>query len=104
MIFDDDAFNQKILADFLNSLEFQVIGIANNGLKAYKKYLRQCNNDHQPDIITMDIVMPIMNGKESADKIRESENLKGLVLCFIIIVSGITQNQKQMIAWIRKEK
>ena len=88
MIVDDIAFNHTILAHFFEMLGVQVVDIAVNGLEAYEKYVHRCENGSQPDIITMDIEMPVMNGKESSSRIREFEKLKGLTPCFLTMVSG----------------
>ena len=88
MIVDDAAFNHVILATFFKKLGIEVVDVANNGLEAYEKYSILCNNGAQPDIVAMDIEMPVMNGKESAQKIREFEKQKKLQPCFLTIVSG----------------
>jgi two-component system, chemotaxis family, protein-glutamate methylesterase/glutaminase len=61
LIVDDSAFMRKLIADFLQSDErIEVIGIARNGQDAVTK-VRQL----QPDVVTMDVEMPVMNGLEA---------------------------------------
>jgi len=62
--------------------------IAINGLEAYQKYVKQIKRGDRPQIVTMDLNMPIMDGKEASMKIRQLEIEKGLEPCFLIIISG----------------
>jgi len=39
-------------------------------------------------LITMDITMPVMDGKKAAEKIREYEKLNRITPCILIIISG----------------
>jgi two-component system, chemotaxis family, protein-glutamate methylesterase/glutaminase len=69
LIVDDSAFMRKLIADLLQSDErIEVIGTARNGLDAVSK-VRQL----QPDVVTMDVEMPVMNGIEALKTIM-SEN------------------------------
>ena len=88
MIVDDAPFNHLILTNFFEKLGIEVVDVAVNGLEAYKKFLRRCQMGDRPDIVAMDIEMPVMNGKEASQKIRELEIQMGLVPCFLTIVSG----------------
>ncbi|ARF18469.1 chemotaxis response regulator protein-glutamate methylesterase [Sporosarcina ureae] len=61
LVVDDSAFMRKLISDMLNKHPMmEVIGIARNGKDAVEKV-----RDLQPDVITMDIEMPIMNGLEA---------------------------------------
>jgi len=88
MLVDDLAFNHTILSNYLDRLKIEVKDIAKNGLEAYQKYKRQAERKDRPHIVTMDLNMPIMDGKESAMKIRQFEADKGLDPCFLVIISG----------------
>ena len=88
MIVDDVPFNHLILSNFYERLGVQVTDIAVNGVEAYQKYLARVRLGDPPQIISMDIDMPLMNGKEASQKIRELEAKEGLSPCFIIIISG----------------
>lgn len=57
MIVDDAAFMRMLLKNILVSNEYEVVAEAANGLEAVEMY-----QTHQPDIVTMDITMPIMDG------------------------------------------
>ena len=88
MIVDDIPFNHQILTTFFNRLGIQVIDIAVNGAEAYEKYLAHIRKGDRPQIVAMDIDMPVMDGKESSRLIRELEVREGLIPCFLGIVSG----------------
>jgi two-component system chemotaxis response regulator CheB len=67
LIVDDSQVVRSIIRDFLESdSEFQVIGEAENGREGVDK-ARLLN----PDLITMDIEMPVMNGLEAIGEIKK---------------------------------
>ncbi|MDR3592536.1 MAG: response regulator [Negativicutes bacterium] len=57
LIVDDAAFMRMTLRMMLEKNGFSVVGEAENGLVGIRKY-QEC----QPDIVTMDITMPEMDG------------------------------------------
>ena len=61
---------------------------AENGYDAYSKFYAAINNNKRINIVTMDLDMPIMDGKTSAKKIRELERQRNLQPCMLLIVSG----------------
>ncbi len=61
LIVDDSAFMRKLIRDFLSAHpSLEVVGIARNGKDAIQKV-----KSLKPDVITMDIEMPEMNGLEA---------------------------------------
>ncbi|MCR5665546.1 MAG: response regulator [Eubacterium sp.] len=70
LIVDDDQIMRKALKVMLGKLEgFEVCAEATNGKNALEEY-EQC----KPDIIFMDIVMPVMTGIEAIRQIREKDD------------------------------
>ncbi|MDR0312846.1 MAG: response regulator, partial [Treponema sp.] len=68
LIVDDSRVVRSILRDFLESDgSFEIIGEAENGVDGVTQ--AQFLN---PDLITMDIEMPLMNGLEAIEKIKKS--------------------------------
>jgi len=57
LIVDDAAFMRMSLKKIMVENGFEVIGEAENGKEAVTKY-----NELQPDIVTLDITMPEMDG------------------------------------------
>ncbi|MDR3539463.1 MAG: chemotaxis-specific protein-glutamate methyltransferase CheB [Desulfosporosinus sp.] len=79
LIVDDSAVHQNYLTYILSSdPEIQVVGQAANGKEALE-FLKL----HQPDVITMDIYMPEMDGFEVTRRIMENNPLP------IVIVSAV---------------
>lgn len=64
VIVDDSAFARKVIRGILEDEGYTIVSEATNGeegIEAYKKY--------HPDVITMDITMPVMNGVEAIKQI-----------------------------------
>lgn len=66
LIVDDSAFMRLALKNVLEKNDYNVVGEAVNGVEAVKMY-----RELKPDIVTMDITMPDMNGVEALNAIRE---------------------------------
>jgi two-component system chemotaxis response regulator CheY len=57
LIVDDSNFQRNSLKKVLENLQFEVVGTAENGLMAVTHY-----KELKPDIVTIDMVMPLMGG------------------------------------------
>jgi two-component system chemotaxis response regulator CheY len=64
LIVDDVAFVRKTLRDILTEAHYQVVGEAEDGAQAVELFTQL-----QPDLVTMDVVMPNMSGIEATRKI-----------------------------------
>ena len=60
LIVDDIAYVRKTLKQILSSHGFKIVGEAENGEQALDLF-RETN----PDLITMDLVMPLLNGVDA---------------------------------------
>ena len=76
LLVDDAAFMRKMLSDLLIKGGHEIIGEAVNGEDAYEKY-----KELQPDIVTMDITMPVCNGLESVKKIMKDFPNAKIIMC-----------------------
>ena len=66
LVVDDTIFYRKIVSDILSALpEVEVVGTANNGEIALARI-----KTFRPDLITLDVEMPIMNGLELLQAIQ----------------------------------
>jgi len=76
LVVDDSAFMRKLISDFLSGHpEIEVIGTARNGKEAVEKV-----ETLKPDVVTMDIEMPIMDGLEALKEIMSSHPLPIVML------------------------
>lgn len=67
LVADDDASNKTLIAAYFSKYNWQ-LDFADNGAEALVKFKRST-----PDIVIADLRMPIMDGFELTDKIREFE-------------------------------
>ncbi len=68
MVVDDAAFMRMMLSNMLSKMGHEVVAEADNGRTAIDMYQK-----HKPDIVTMDITMPHMNGIEAVKGIVSSD-------------------------------
>lgn len=64
IVVDDSPIIVKKLAVLLQTFGYEVVQTASNGKEAVEAY-----KQYQPDVVTMDITMPEMNGIEATQKI-----------------------------------
>ncbi len=84
LIVDDSRTSRKILESILTEGGLTVIGQAENGSIGVKQYMSL-----NPDIVTMDITMPIMDGVEALRRIKEYDpNAK------VVMVTAAGQKNK----------
>ena len=65
LIVDDSRTSRKILKGILEDAGYEVIGEATNGQEGYERYV-----ELKPDIVTLDITMPVLDGIEALKKIK----------------------------------
>jgi len=81
LIVDDAMFMRNMIAEIFNGKmykeeDYQVVAEAENGIEAVEKY-----KEHNPDIVTMDIVMPEMTGIEALKEIMTSDSEANVIMC-----------------------
>ncbi len=77
LIVDDAMFMRAMIKDILsNTGKYEVIGEAANGQEAVQKF-----GQLKPDLITMDIVMPQMDGIEATREIIKQDGKARIVMC-----------------------
>lgn len=83
LIVEDEVHVRRSLRSNINwnASGFEVIGEASNGLRALEFI-----EEHQPDLVLCDIVMPIMNGIDLLKKTREA----GLPCLFVMLTPSPT--------------
>lgn len=86
LIVDDSRTSRRILKDILDRAGYKVAGEAINGKEGVAYYVK-----FQPDIVTMDITMPEMDGIEALRQIkRENPDAK------VIMITAAGQKDKMM--------
>jgi two-component system chemotaxis response regulator CheY len=76
LIVDDAAFMRMLLKDILSKNGYQILGEAPNGFKAIEMY-----KSEKPDIVTMDITMPEMDGIQALKEIRAFDPTAKIIMC-----------------------
>lgn len=76
LIVDDAAFMRMMIKDILEKNDFNIIGEASNGIQAVEIYKKE-----KPDIVTMDITMPDMDGIEAVKQIKEFDSEAKIIVC-----------------------
>ncbi len=76
LVVDDAAFMRMMIKDILVKGGHEVVGEAENGRVAVQKY-----QELMPDIVTMDITMPEMEGIEALKEIRKQHPAAKVIMC-----------------------
>lgn len=97
LVVDDAKFMRLTLGNMLSSSGHEVVGEAENGMIAVEKY-----RELHPDLVTMDITMPDMNGIEAVRKILTEFPLAKIIMCSAmgqqkVVVEAIEAGAKDFI-------
>ncbi len=77
LIVDDAAFMRAMIADILQKEgAFEVVGHASTGSEALERYCAL-----KPSLVTMDIVMPGMDGIEATRAIMKEDPDARIIMC-----------------------
>lgn len=104
LIVDDLAFVRMMIKDILIKYGFTICGEASNGVEAIKKY-----NELKPDVVLLDITMPVMNGLETLQRIILMDPHAKIIMCSALgqqklIISAIQSGAKDFIVKPFKEE
>lgn len=97
LVVDDAAFMRMMLKDILTKNGYEVCGEAQNGMEAYFMY-----QDLKPDIVTMDITMPDIDGIQGLKDIMSYDSNANVVMCSamgqqIMVLDAIKNGAKDFI-------
>ncbi len=76
LIVDDAMFMRKLLKDIFTAAGYEVVGEAENGQEGYEKFCTL-----RPDLVTMDITMPEVNGLDGLLRIMTFDPSAKVVMC-----------------------
>jgi two-component system chemotaxis response regulator CheY len=76
LIVDDALFMRNMLRDIIVRAGHEVVGEAASGQEAVEKY-----RELRPDLVTMDIVMPLKSGIEALQEICREDPSACIVMC-----------------------
>jgi two-component system chemotaxis response regulator CheY len=76
MVVDDAAFMRMMLKTMLTEEGHEVVAEATNGFEAVSAYLSV-----RPDLVTMDITMPELDGVSAVREIRKADPAAKIIMC-----------------------
>ncbi len=76
LIVDDAAFMRMMIKDILTKNGYEIVGEAENGIKAVEKF-----QELRPDLTTMDITMPEMDGISAVKEIKKIDENAKVIMC-----------------------
>lgn len=76
LVVDDAAFMRMMIKDILTKNGYNVVGEAENGLKAIEKY-----KELSPDLVLMDITMPELDGIGAVKQIKAFDSNAKVIMC-----------------------
>ena len=76
LVADDASFMRQMIREIVESEGFEVCGEASDGIEAIDEFRRL-----QPDVVTMDIVMPRKSGIDAVRGIMELDSTACVVMC-----------------------
>ena len=82
---DDAAFMRKVIKDTLSKAGYTDIHEAEDGAQAVEKY-----NELKPDLVLMDIQMPVMNGFEATRAIRKLPRADAAAIPIIALSANVS--------------
>jgi two-component system chemotaxis response regulator CheY len=75
LIADDSEFMRNLLREILEE-DHDIVGEVENGVEAVEVF-----KDAAPDLVMMDIVMPIRDGIEATDEIKTENPRANVIMC-----------------------
>jgi two-component system chemotaxis response regulator CheY len=86
LIVDDSRTSRRFLSDILERAGYKIVGEAINGQEGFDQYVKL-----RPDIVTMDITMPVMDGIDALKLIkRNNPDAK------VVMITAAGQKEKMM--------
>src|SRR5690606_41130329 len=91
LVVDDSSFMRNYLSSRLDGFRrINVVGTASNGLEALERI-----KELRPDVVTLDIPMPRLNGLETLDRLMKESPTRVLMLSSLTIADGAATIEAQ---------
>ncbi|MEA3422385.1 MAG: response regulator [Bacillota bacterium] len=87
LVVDDAVFMRMMLKDILEKNGFEIVGEAANGLEAIEVY-----KETKPDLVTMDVTMPEMDGLDALKEIKKIDSSAKIVMCSAMGQQGMVMD------------
>ena len=104
LVVDDSLFMRKLIITYLERHDFTIAGQAENGESAVAQYI-----ELRPDIVTLDITMPIMDGLEALKQIIKIDKSAKVIMVSsmgqeIMVIEAVKSGAKNFIVKPFNEK
>ena len=83
IVVDDDTANLKMAGHILSKNNMRV-----TALKSGSAFLEYVTDNGLPDLVLLDIKMPVMDGFETLDRLRQLEEQQGLMKTPVIFLTA----------------
>lgn len=93
LVIDDSKLIGLIMQETLE--RYGSCDVAFNPVDGFNKYVKSVNSNIPYDVIYLDLIMPIYNGYQILEMIRNYENSRGVKNAIIIIVSGLYDEENK---------
>lgn len=87
LVVDDAIFMRKMISDILEGNGMEIVGEADTGALGVEKY-----KELKPDLVTMDIIMPEMNGIDAVRQIMANDSQARIVMCSALGQQALVQD------------
>lgn len=91
MVVDDSPFASKQIKDIVEDNGYEVIGYAKDGEEAIELY-----KELKPDIVILDIIMPGLNGLETAEILKKQDPAVKILMLSSLCDAGIMEEVKSI--------
>ena len=91
MVVDDSPFASKQIKDIVEDNGYEVIGYAKDGEEAIEFY-----KELKPDIVILDIIMPVLNGLETAEILKKQDPAVKILMLSSLCDAGTMEEVKSI--------
>lgn len=91
MVVDDSPFASKQIKDIVEDNGYEVIGYAKDGEEAIELY-----KELKPDIVILDIIMPGLNGLETAEIFKKQDPAVKILMLSSLCDAGTMEEVKSI--------